>query len=261
MHSPDFNLVAWFVTRAAAAYQSEANIRELFPNTQKVTTTSRGVQYFFELDHHNRRTIVVVRGTDNFANSLEDANFHFSKNRQLGIWVHRGFDEDAAQIYDQIIDLLPPHYPVLLTGHSLGAAVSALLMIYLQAAGFQIGHSYNFGQPKFTNKEGVQKYRSLPLTRVVDENDLVPLVPPIDLIDELHGGYEHMSPEIILLRENFYAYLEEHDAERKSVGSFWRNLPSESVSAHFVKNYIFNIKNKLGTALQVPFDQCRQFYN
>ncbi len=87
----------------------------------------------------------------------------------------------------------------------------------------------NFGQPKVTDKAGVKVYDFLPLTRVVDENDVVPLVPPITLFNSIHGIYEHLGDEVILLRDEYYVYLEKHDAARKSVGSFWENLGHESI--------------------------------
>jgi hypothetical protein len=147
---------------------------------------------------------------------------------------------------------LKPKVKIRLTGHSLGAAISTLLMMYLHNDGFEIEQSINFGQPKVTNKHGVEKYRFLPLTRVVDECDIVPLVPPITLLDSVHGVYAHLGDEIILLGNEYYHYLQEHNAERKSTGSFWRNIGHESVKDHFIANYISNISGKLDKSTEIP---------
>ncbi|MDR4513180.1 MAG: hypothetical protein MRJ23_00635 [Nitrosomonas sp.] len=50
-----------------------------------------------------------------------------SKNNKLNIYVHKKFDEDAFKIYQDILPYLKKDYAVKLTGHSLGAAIAALL--------------------------------------------------------------------------------------------------------------------------------------
>ena len=54
-------------------------------------------------------------------------------------------------------------------------------------------------------------------------------------------------------------YLEEHDAERKSVGSFWKNFGHESVKDHYIKNYVKNIRNKFGNSVQVPYEKREEY--
>lgn len=167
--------------------------------------------------------------------------------------MHSGFDEDAFKIYNDILPYLKKDYPVYLTGHSLGAAIAALLMIYLHEDGYTIKKMINFGQPKFTNKSGVQRYHTLPLTRIVNENDLVPLLPPETLLSALHGIYKHMGDEVILLKEVEYIYLEQHQAGLQKVEGFWDNIDHESVQEHFIANYLTNIDSKLSDAIQVPY--------
>jgi len=132
-------------------------------------------------------------------------------------------------------------------------------MMYLYEDGFQVERSFNFGQPKVTNKEGVQRYGFLPLTRVVNENDVVPLVPPVTLLSALHGTYQHMGDEVILLKGENYVYLEQHHAEEHSVEGFWENIDHESVTEHFIANYLINIKSKLEKSVQIPYAQREQY--
>lgn len=255
----DFNEVAWYAKRAAVAYQDEAAIRQAYPNTVLVATTSRNVQYFLERDPAENRQIITVRGTDNLANAREDAEYILSRNAKLGIYVHEGFDEDAHDIFQALLPRLDKSQQVIVTGHSLGAAIATLLMMYLHEEGFDIGPSINFGQPKVTNHKGVSKYGFLPLMRAVDENDVVPLVPPDDLIDAVHGGYEHLGQEVILLEGVYYVYADQHIARELSVGSFWKNLGEESVTAHYMKHYLHNIQSKLSAATQIPYDQREKY--
>ncbi|MCH2058850.1 MAG: lipase family protein [Thalassotalea sp.] len=112
------------------------------------------VQYFLEITSANTQ-LVSVRGTANLTNSKEDAEFVKAKDKQLDIYVHKGFEQDAMAIYNDLLPLLDKTLPIQLTGHSLGAAIATLLMMYLHDVGFSIKESINFGQPKVTNKEGM----------------------------------------------------------------------------------------------------------
>ena len=256
----DFKEVKWYAERAKAAYENEKNIRQAFPQTVRVATVGdTDVQYFLEVFPKERLQVISVRGTANLKNGLEDARYLQSKNRKLGIYLHRGFDADTMKVYEDLLPHLKKGYDVKVTGHSLGAAISTLLMIYLHEDGFKVERSINFGQPKVTNKAGVRVYDFLPLTRVVDEDDVVPLVPPVTLLDSIHGIYEHMGEEVILLRDEYYVYLERHDAARKSAGNFWANLGHESIREHFMDNYLKNTEDKLAKSVQVPYGD-RELY-
>jgi len=255
----DFKIVDWYARRAAAAYRDEAFIRAAFPNTLLVEMAPCQVQYFMELDTQNKQQIVSVRGTDNLKNAREDADYVEARNSNLGIYVHKGFEETSAQIYQALKPHLQISCEVIVTGHSLGAAISTLLMMYLFEDGYKIGRSINFGQPKVTNSKGAELFSFLPLLRVVDENDLVPLVPPDDFIDGIFGGYVHFGEEVILLGGEYYVYEPVHLARTESVGAFWKNLGHESVSEHYMKNYEKNIISKLNGAKQVPFSNRENF--
>ncbi|WP_193161803.1 lipase family protein [Microbulbifer hainanensis] len=253
----DFNQVNWYALRAAAAYQKEADIRRTFPDTVKVATTGEDIQYFIE--SNATQQVVSIRGTANLDNAFEDASYAESENPQLDIYVHCGFDKTATQLYREIKPELDKSKPVILTGHSLGAAISTLLMMYLHHDGFSLGPSINFGQPKITNSHGADKYSFLPLLRVVDENDVVPLVPPNDLIDAIHGGYQHLGPELMLLAGEYYVYEDTGAIRHSSIDAFWRNLGDTSVSAHFMANYLKNIASKTARAILVPYQRREEY--
>ncbi len=256
----DFEEVKWYAARAKAAYDTDKKIRLAFPDTVRVTSVDNTrVQYFLEKNTSKGLQVVTVRGTDNLKNFAEDADYIPSKNPRLDIYVHRGFDNDASKLYADLLPHLDKSLEVRVTGHSLGAAISTLLMMYLHEDGFKVGHSINFGQPKVTNKEGAEHYQFLPLTRVVDENDLVPLVPPVTLLDSVHGIYEHFGEEVVLLNGKYYVYMTRHNATRRSVDDFWKQLGDESVKEHFMDNYLHNINTKLKSAIQVSWENREQY--
>ena len=256
----NFSDILWHAERAKAAYEKPDVIKTKFPNTVFVKTLKKiDVQYFIETFKKDKLHVISVRGTNNLKNFKQDVEYIPTKNKKLGIYVHKGFDRDTSRILRDILPRLNKDYAVKVTGHSLGAAIASLLMINLHEEGFQIRPSVNFGQPKFTNKKGAKKYKFLPLLRVVNENDLVPLVPPVTLIDSTHGRYVHFKPEVILLDGTKYVYLDDHDASRTLPGSFWLNIEHASVENHFMDNYLKDIKSKLLKADQVPYKDREKY--
>ena len=68
-----------------------------------------------------------------------------------------------------------------------------------------------------------------------------------------HGSYEHIGQEIILLEGEDYVVIAEHDAERLSVGEFWRNLAVADVEDHRIARYIERIGEKLKAANPITY--------
>lgn len=255
-----FHDIFWYARRAKAAYERPDVIKRKFPNTVFVgEDKKKKIQYFIEKFHDKKLQVISVRGTNNLKNFKQDADYIPTKDKRLGIYVHRGFDRDARHVLNGVLPKLNRDYAVKVTGHSLGAAIASLLMIYLHEEGFSIKQSVNFGQPKFTNKKGANKYSFLPLLRVVNKNDMVPLVPPVTLLDSVHGKYVHFKPEIILLKGVHYVYLDDHDASRTLPGSFWLNIGHESIKDHSMDNYLTDIKAKLEYAVQVPYNDREKY--
>ncbi|MGH1487361.1 MAG: lipase family protein [Cellvibrionaceae bacterium] len=255
----DFKKIQWYAMRAKLAYTSADQIKKTLKGIKYIKSLDGiDVQYFVEMSPDNTQ-LVSVRGTDNFKNIKEDADFVKAKDERLDIYVHSGFDKDAMSVYKDLLPRLDKALPVLLTGHSLGAAIATLLMMYLHHDGFVINDSINFGQPKVTNKEGVAKYDFLPLLRIVDQDDLVPLVPPENLLDLRHGVYEHLGKELILLRDQYYVLLSEKRAEAVSITDFWKNIGKESITDHYMDNYLLSIKDKLNQATSVDYGERHQY--
>lgn len=259
-HTVDFNKVSWYAKRASLAYSDEKTIRQNLPNVIRVIELRDLVQYFLETDVNNKTQIISVRGTANIKNAKQDAEYIPIKDKELGVYVHKGFDSTSKDVYNDVKSFLNKDFTIICTGHSLGAAISTLLMIRLEMDGFRVGQSINFGQPKITNKIGAVKYSKLPLIRVVDRKDLVPLCPPTTLLDSIHGTYRHFGREVLLLTGAHYSYLEEHDAERYMSSDFWNHLGEKSLKDHYMENYIANIEGKIKTvSIEVPYSDREKF--
>lgn len=256
----DFKNIAWYVERARVAYHAEDAIRAAYPNTVRVSTPDdTEVLYFLEVDPDRREQIITVRGTDNLDNALQDADYLRAEDSALGIPVHRGFDEDTRAVYADLLPHLNPDYDTYVTGHSLGAAISTLLMMYLHKDGYPVQRSVNFGQPKLTNKAGAKAFDQLPLMRVVDANDVVPLLPATTLLDSIHGVYTHFGEEVILLTGPHYVFLDQREAMRDSRGDFWHNLGHESMEAHHVDLYAQQVTDKESNSVEVPYKDREKY--
>lgn len=257
--TPDFELIAEYAGYAHAAYQDEDEIRRLYPNTVRVSVPEgTKTLYFLEISPETKTQTISVRGTKTFKDWLYDLEFRIVEDNSLDVAFHKGFESDANLIYADVKPYLKPGYRTRVTGHSLGAAVSSILLIYLQRDGYDVEKSINFGQPKFTNAAGAERYKDLPLQRIVDGNDVVPMLPPDFLRHPEHGRYAHTGEEVIVLEGPYFVQLDEHDAERISIDEFWRDRDYASKADHRMPLYIERIESKKTSAQQIDYKQWRR---
>jgi triacylglycerol lipase len=240
--------------RAQAAYRSEAEIRRRYPMTVRVAVPSNsGIQYFLEQDHQARAQFVTVRGSVDSINFNEDFEFSLNVDGRAKIPIHHGFDQAAQLVYADLKPHLAPGYRTNLTGHSLGAAVSAVMMLYMIEDGVNVSRMVGFGQPRFTTERGAAAYSRLPIIRVVDANDVVPMLPPSTLLHPEYGPYAQVGPEVILLDGSKFVYLDAHDADRISIGEFWRSISLVNLHDHSITGYLKRLSAKLAGADAVAY--------
>jgi hypothetical protein len=255
----DFAELSDYGYRARAAYRSEAEIRKAYPRTTRVAEAGQtGVRYFLEQDDARKVQYIVVRGTANKQNMHEDMEARLLADQTIGIPVHSGFDDDAQAVYADVKPYLKKGYATHVTGHSLGGAVGSIIAIYAIEDGHNVVKVVTFGQPRFTTAEGVKKLGFLPLMRVVDENDVIPMLPP-SIINKAHGPYDHVGPEVILLEGPRYVYLTQHDASRLAVGEFWRSMGVADLPDHKMDNYLKRLSSKTKRAEEVAYNQREKY--
>ena len=248
-----------YAERSRTAYSAKSAIRAKYPKTIRISSPGEaGVRYFLEQDNKTKTQIITVRGTADNINFLEDLDITVRTDRKTDIPVHAGFDRAARAIYGDVKPHLKRTYRTYVTGHSLGGAVAALLALYAIEDDFMVERVVTFGQPKFTTAAGVQRLR-LPLMRVVDENDIVPMLPPATATDPVFGPYEHLGPEVILLRGQYYAYLPTHDAHRIDVGEFWRSIGIADLPDHKIARYVTRVADKINGAVEVTYNQREKY--
>lgn len=244
----DFPLALQYANRSALVYEADAIIKQRSPvgvTVAIMAETAKGVKAYVETDDATKIQWVVVRGTSNLQNVKLDVDYDKVMIARLRVPLHNGFAVAAQQVYAFAKPLLKPGYEIRVTGHSLGGAAAAILLMLLKEDGVKLGSAITFGQPKVTNKQGVAKYRSLPLLRIVNDQDPVPLVPPLDLFSIVDDGpYKHFAPEVVLKDGPHYEYFGEHQAERFSITSFWKTLGNQDPPDHPIAAYIQNLQGK-----------------
>jgi len=85
------------------------------------------------------------------------------------------------------------------------------------------------------------------------------MVPPATATDPRFGPYEHVGPEVILLEGRNIVYLPSHDANRLSLGEFWRSISFADLKDHEMKKYLRRIAAKTKGTTEVPYNEREKF--
>jgi len=253
-----FSDIFKYAELSSFAYKSDEDIRNRYG--EDIFILNRLEQYdgnYFVIKDDNKNVIVIsIRGTANIENAVVDAEFMKVKDDKLGIYLHDGFKKSTDELYINLKDQIIPfkeNYIFEITGHSLGGAMAAVLMMYMQNDGFLVEKVITFGQPKVTNKDGVEKFGNAPLLRVSHEEDPVPLLPAKLYIPYPNGHFEHFGEEVILLKGSYFSYLDEAQAEEPKVSSWWANIYNQRIGDHSVIKYVRNIEQKLSESNKLPY--------
>lgn len=151
-----------------------------------------GTQVFIANKQSDNLTVVAFRGTepDDPSDLFTDANFILTpwtndSGKLLGK-VHEGFatalNNDILGKVKTRLNSMPASTRVLLTGHSLGAALATLMASWMPSA-----HLYTFGSCRVGDTSFAQVMQPVNHSRFVDCCDIVTRVPP----DEF--GYMHVG--------------------------------------------------------------------
>lgn len=265
----DWNNIRWFAVLASYAYKSDNDvIKNKYKNYTVYTNEINDIKYIILIDDVKREQYISIRGTSNSHNALQDIKFFKDKSYRLNIDLHTGFHRTAEMISDDLLSRLDKTYTTWVTGHSLGGAEAIIVSWYLDYSGHTIAECITFGQPKVTDSHGIRKMRGkIKLTRVVNETDVVSLVPPAGT----HmNRYAHLGDMIKLLDDGKYCYLAEPDSLNFGVNSFWLWSARESFSFyqmgkelpdHYMTNYIDNIDKIIDDGEEVLWKDRLQHIN
>jgi triacylglycerol lipase len=209
------------------------------------------VNVIVEVDDVKQIQWIAVRGSSNLRNWMLNFDYlqrSFSRNvldREDAIDLHTGFHSAAEDVYQTILSHLNKNYQTRLTGHSLGGAIAVILMMFLIEDGYQVEKCITFGQPKVTDQKGAEICQNLPLLRIINDRDIVPLLPPGTVLTELQGGYHHFGARVVLQDEAGYSYtqtIEAQDRQDRASHSFWISL-LQAIAQQDIKDSTENIKD------------------
>ena len=152
---------------------------------------------FVAIDPVNSLIVVALQGSDSIVDYIDDILFLYTSCDLVpGCKVHTGFwnnwNASKSTIFSAVATATAsyPSYNLVITGHSLGAAVATIAAAYLRQNGYPCD-LYTYGSPRVgngifadfvTNQTGVT-------ARITHLDDPVPRLPP------LLTGYRHTSPE------------------------------------------------------------------
>ena len=118
--------------------------------------------------------VIAIRGTLWWRLRDWAVNLSATKTRDGNLHFHSGFWEDAKEGINWLKTVVPDDKPVYMTGHSLGAAVAALITFLWKKDG-NICAPYLFAPPRFANR---QVSKDLSRHSYVNRFDVVPHLPP-----------------------------------------------------------------------------------
>lgn len=181
-----------YVTQATrlASYLERAD----FTLVQTTGGHHLGLQAFIAANPVSNTTVVAFRGSEaqDPSDIFDDATFALTDwcnadGHLLGK-VHRGFAEQARRdnAFRSIkshLDTLPPGTRLLLTGHSLGAALATLMASWVPRAAL-----YTLGSPRVGDAAFARSLKNTISVRIVNCCDLVTRVPPASPFDYTHIG-------------------------------------------------------------------------
>ncbi len=215
----------------------------------------------------NQHIVLVFRGSQQVADWSTNFKFRMKQFATLNTQqkdaiptgeVHRGFQGAWESVEKRVIYQLKkwwtPETQFWVTGHSLGGALAALAATSLEYQGFQVAGLYTFGQPRvgdwaFTRQ--VNDHMGDRMFRYVNNNDIVPLIPP--QFNPLNPGrlYGHMGQFRYFnsrgqLRETSYLSQRWFDRLLGFVISL-RQPGADVVSDHMMEFYVRYLQRELDT--------------
>lgn len=139
-----------------------------------------------EFDGTTPFAVLVFRGTEQTVKDfVTDLNCGTVLTGKDEIGVHKGFQKALDSVWGEIDHALTQLIcPVFYTGHSLGAALATLA-----AARRRPQAVYAFGSPRVGNQAFVTSLSDLYIYRVVNDEDIVVMIPPEVM------GFRHVGTE------------------------------------------------------------------
>jgi hypothetical protein len=209
--NPNVVLFNWKNARALAEMSAKAYLLGPWDSADPtpIVVQSRKTDAHAIVQLRNECIVVAFRGSCEPQDFIQDAKFEMVPLVIAGriAMVHKGFREDFVSLEDDLIEAVQSvqrpsgqiQLPIFITGHSLGGALAVLFGLTFKWLKFNVAGAYTFGQPRVGDREFCNIYDGdlidlkFVTYRVVNQNDIVPRVPPL-LCRYRHCGHLIFMP-------------------------------------------------------------------
>jgi hypothetical protein len=171
--------------------------------------------------------------------------------------VHRGFLDAWQSVEKQVVYYLKkwrtPDTKLWVTGHGLGGALAAVATISLETQGFEVSGLYTFGQPRVADWKLVNYMNERMgdrIVRYVNNNDIVPMIPP-QIIPWLPtrvyghmGQFRYFSDSGSLRRQSFM-FQRFPDRLFGMIHAIFTSGTPDAVDDHKMEFYVANLQKAL----------------
>jgi Lipase (class 3) len=242
-----------------------------FYTIQNFTSPVNGI--FTTVLVNEKFILIVSRGTQEIRDLFLDFKSEgapLNKNDFPGM-VHKGFQVQVNSQWPELLKFLTSQFKsqqIILTGHSLGGAVSVLYGAYLLKNGFPPNQIYTFAQPRVGNTEFANwmslelKKHNTEYIRYTYKGDIVPYLAPkqesFEQISQQLPLFLKSLPQTLLGKQMQYEHFGNwfHFESENKFGSkvsendieFWSALNSSQSFFHqfsFAKNILFALADHL----------------
>ncbi|MCX7027042.1 MAG: lipase family protein [Spirochaetes bacterium] len=216
-------------------------------------------RYAYAVDPVRNRQIIAIRGTANLVNALLDVETWKVESPTLGIRLHRGFETAASIVFKDVEQFLVRDMPIVVCGHSLGAAEAIIVGMFLTTAGYKVDKIVASGPPKVTDAEGWKAFRDLPVLRISAAFDPVPFLPPSNLYAK--APFTQGGPLLMLLDGPYFTIIPStfYDAISPAFKEVKKASAHFDVVDHRVWTYCERIAAKHDALIAVPFAKWENF--
>lgn len=135
-------------------------------------------------------TVISLRGTANVVGWIRDLRIIPKSHPLLG-WCHRGFLTGGVELWQHLEP--PEDGPVILTGHSLGGALAAIVGALRIASGQRVDHLVTFGAPRPGYEDLRRHFLAVQVRQYMRGRDPVTDV-PLELVT---FPYRHIATQLI----------------------------------------------------------------
>ncbi|HIK45395.1 MAG TPA: lipase family protein [Leptolyngbyaceae cyanobacterium M65_K2018_010] len=245
--------------------QGERDILSDFKYLDMMTTNTQAFMF-----RKGNNVILAFKGTQQFADWRTNLKIRLKQFTILADQtvvpprgrVHRGFLEAWQSVEKQVIYYLKkwrtPEAKLWVTGHSLGGALAAVATISLESMGFEVSGLYTFGQPRVADWAMVNymnRRMGDRIVRYVNNNDIVPLIPPQIIPWVPTRVYGHMGQfryfnEFGRLRRRSFLFQRFPDRIFGMIRAILTSGSPDAIDDHKMEFYVANLQKALNRELK-----------